>query len=102
MTKRMRVFVAALLAAGLAWALPPMPEVLDRAAALEKAAAAKAEDAPNANTLAIAQAHFVQYEADGSDTSWFDFWCKALTDAGAVELRDMPVWYKEGLMEAET
>ena len=101
MTKRMRVFVAALLAAGLAWALPPMPEVLDRAAALEKAATAKAEDAPNANTLAIAQAHFVQYEADGSDTSWFDFWCKALTDAGAVELRDMPVWYKEGLMEAE-
>ena len=101
MTERMRVFVAAVLAAGLAWALPPMPEQLDRAAALEKVAAATAADAPNANALTIAQAHYVQYEADGSETSWFDFWCKALTEAGAVELRDLPVWYKEGFSEAE-
>ena len=94
-------FLAAVLAAGLAWALPPMPEVLDRAVALEKAATATAEAAPDATTLTIAQARYVQYEADGSDITWIDFWAKALTEPGAVELRDIPVWFKEGFSEAE-
>ncbi len=88
-------------AAAWAWALPPIPETLDRAQALRQAAEAARETAPDAQTLMLAQARYVVYEPDGASTLWVEFWAKALTEKGARELRDVPVWYKEGFSEAE-
>lgn len=99
--KRLMMTVLLAAVAGWAWALAPMPETLDRAEALRQAKARTAKDAPDAKTLTLAQARYVTYAADGSSTLWVEFWTKALTEAGAQELRDVPLWYKEGFSEAE-
>lgn len=98
-----RVAMTVLLAAAAGWALAlaPMPETLDRAEALRQARERTAADAPDANTLTLAQARYVAYAPDGTSTLWVEFWAKALTEVGARELRDVPLWYKEGFSEAE-
>lgn len=99
--KRLTMTVLLAAVAGWAWALAPMPETLDRAEALRQARERTAKDAPDAKTLTLAQARYVAYAPDGSSTLWIEFWSKALTEAGAQELRDVPLWYKEGFSEAE-
>lgn len=105
---RMLALVAALVAAGwVGAAMPPMPERTQaemantREEALKQAATATRAIAPNANTLTLAETEWAEYQADGTDISWIDFWVKALTDQGAQELRVMPLWFKEGYSEAE-
>jgi len=93
--------VSLILVASWAWALPPIPETLDRADVLKRAAAVERKDAPDAQTLDIAQTRYVEYAPDGSDVMWIEYWSKALTEKGAEELRDIPVWYQEGFSEAE-
>ncbi len=99
--RRLVMTIVLAACAGLAQALAPMPETLDRAEALRQARERTAADAPDANTLTLAQARYVTYAPDGSSTMWVEFWSKALTEAGAKELRDLPLWYKEGFSEAE-
>lgn len=101
LVKRMALLAAALCAGAALAALPQMPERLSREAALAKVAETTRHDAPDANTLTIAESQWVEYAADGTDISWVDFWVKALTDKGAQELRAMPLWFKEGYTEAE-
>ncbi len=87
-----------------AWAmaaLPPMPERLDREKALERVAQASRTDAPDANTLTVAQAQWTEYAEDGRDTVWAEFWSKALTEPGAQELRTVPLWFKQGYSISE-
>ena len=87
-----------------AWALaalPPMPERLDREKALERVAQASRADAPDANTLTVAQAQWTEYAEDGRDTVWAEFWSKALTEPGAQELRTVPLWFKQGYSISE-
>ncbi len=83
------------------WALPPMPELLDREEALRQAREQTAANAPDANMLTLASARYVTYAPDGTSTMWVDFWAKALTEVGAKELREVPLWYQEGYSEAE-
>ena len=105
---RMVALVAAVAAAGwVGAAVPPMPErartevEANRGMALKLAATATRAIAPDANTLTLAESEWAEYQADGTDVSWVDFWVKALTDQGAQELRVMPLWFKEGYSEAE-
>ena len=101
LVRRMALLAAALCAGLACAALPQMPERLSRETALAKAAETTRRDAPDANTLTIAESQWVEYAADGTDITWVDFWVKALTDKGAQELRAMPLWFKEGYTEAE-
>ena len=99
--RRLFVVLALALSVRVAIGLAPVPEALDREAAIAKLMAATAADAPNATTLTVAQSRYVKYEPDGSEIAWVEFWTKALTERGAVELRDIPAWFKEGFSEAE-
>ena len=94
---------AAAVAVVAAWgwaAFPAMPKTLDRAEAMARAAAATRATAPDADTLTVAEAQWVEYAPDGTDTTWFEFWTKALTEPGAKELRTMPLWFREGWSES--
>lgn len=99
--KQFMMMIVLAACAGWARALAPMPETLDREEALRQARERTATDAPDAKTLTFAQARYVTYAPDGTSTMWVEFWTKALTEAGAKELRDVPLWYKEGFSEAE-
>lgn len=87
------VFCAAV---GLAAVFPPMPRMLDRQETLARVAKVTPADAPNANTLTVAESQWVEYAPDGTDITWVDFWVKALTEPGAQELRTVPLWFREG------
>ncbi len=100
--KRYWVLMAVLLA-GAAWALPKMPagEMLSREMMLEQARTVGRDVAPDASTLTLGQARYIEYRPDGTDMSWVDFWVKALTEVGAQELRDVPVPFRKGFAECE-
>lgn len=95
------ILVGILYAAGLAFALPPMPELMDRDARLQQAREVTREMAPDARTLTFAQARYVVYASDGTSILWIEWWVKAFTDEGAKELRDIPLFYKKGFNEGE-
>ena len=101
---RARVWLAAAVAM-VAWgwasaAFPAMPRMLDRGETLARVAEVTRADAPDADTLTVAEAQWVEYAPDGTDIMWVEFWAKALTEPGAKELRAMPLWFKEGWSEA--
>lgn len=90
-----------MLIAGWVLALPAIPETLDREKTLAAVKALTVEQAPDAQQVAVAQLRYVKYEPDGTSTMWVDFWAKALTPAGAQDLRDVPSSYTEGFSETE-
>ncbi len=95
--------VAALLVVGSAWALPKMPaeQMLPREKMVKMAREMGREVAPNATSLTLSQARYVEYRPDGTDMMWMDFWAKVLTEVGAQELRDVPIPFRKGFAECE-
>lgn len=84
-----------------AYALAPMPEMLNREEMLKQASEVTREMAPDARTFGFAQARYVEYAPDGSSTLWIEWWIKAFTEGGAQELHEIPLWYKKGFSESE-
>lgn len=83
----------------VAFALPPIPEVLDREAMLKQAREVTRDAAPDANTLVIAQSHYEEFAADGTSMMWIEWWVKAFTEAGAKDLQQIPLYYRKGFHE---
>ncbi|MBR4945593.1 MAG: DUF3857 domain-containing protein [Kiritimatiellae bacterium] len=95
------VFAGIFCAVGVALALPPMPELLDRDATLKQVRELTRDVAPDARTLTYAQSRYVVYAPDGSSTLWIEWWVKAFTEEGAKELHNIPLYYKKGFSEGE-
>lgn len=89
------------LCAFTAWALPAIPEVLNREEAIQAAKKVTRAIAPDANTLTVSERIYSVYAADGSGTTWLEFWTKAMTEAGADDLRTFPLHFQKGFSESE-
>lgn len=83
----------------MVWAIGQMPEMLNREKCLKEAVTLTRDASPDSRTLAYAQSRYVVYAPDGTNTLWYEWWIKAFTDAGAKELRDIPLYYKKGFSE---